>query len=186
MSNSIDISPGDGRSSAGAPERQAAWTDDFTEKSVHKDSPDAQVAAQARLNEQANKFVDDNGLAEPMDVWDKGKIDPKQRGFVVEAANGGNLPGATSPWDKFDVLPDGREVATSIKSMDPRLPSYTRGNAVYNQLRKYVDAVEAAKRSDRGGVPINPKDLDGRVLEFYVPPDGLSRKQVAQVDRARH
>lgn len=107
------------------------------------------------------------------------------RGFVVEAANGGNLPGSTSPWDKLEKGPDGGQVATSIKSMDPRLLSYTRGNAVYNQLRTFVDAIDGAERSDRGGVPINPKDLDGRVLEFYVPPDGLSPKQSAQVDRAR-
>ncbi len=169
-----------------SPDRRVAWTDDFSEKASHKDSPDPQSAAQAKLNARANRFVDDNGLTEPMDVWDTGKIRATDRGFVVEAANGGNLPGSTSPWDKLDVLPDGREVATSIKSMDPRLPSYTRGNAVYNQLRDYIDAVDGAGVSTRGRVRIVPDELDARALEFYVPPDGLTPKQSAQVDRARH
>lgn len=120
-----------------------------------------------------------------MDVRDTGKIRTMDRGFVVEAANGGNLPGSTSPWDKLDVLPDGREVATSIKSMDPRSSSYTRGNAVYNQLRGYIDAVEGAGVSTRGRVRIVPDELDARAVEFYVPPDGLSSKQAAQVDSAR-
>lgn len=160
-------------------------TDDLSESASHPNSLDPQSAAQAKLNERANRFVDDKGLTEPMDVWDTGKIRAMDRGFVVEAANGGNLPGSTSPWDKFDVLPDGREVATSIKSMDPRRPSYTRGNAVYNTLRDYIDAVDGAEVSRRGGVRIDPEDLDGRRLEFYVPPDGLSSKQAAQVDSAR-
>lgn len=110
---------------------------------------------------------------------------PRTGGFVVEAANGGNLPESTSPWDKLEKSPDGRRVATSIKSMDPRLPSYTRGNAVFNTLSRYIDAVDSAKFSARGGVPIHPRHLDARVLEFYVPPDSLSPKQLAQVDRAR-
>lgn len=169
----------------GGSDRAVAWTDDFSEKASHQDSPDAQVAAQAKLNERANRFVDDKGLTEPMDVWDTGKIRATDRGFVVEAANGGNLPGSTSPWDKLEKSPDGRRVATSIKSMDPRLPSYTRGNAVFNTLSRYIDAVDSAKFSARGGVPIHPRHLDARVLEFYVPPDSLSPKQLAQVDRAR-
>lgn len=187
----VDRHDADGRTGAAAesggasPDRRVAWTDDFTEKASHKDSPDPQSAAQAKLNERANRFVDDNGLTEPMDVWDTGKIRAMDRGFVVEAANGGNLPGSTSPWDKLEKSPDGGQIATSIKSMDPRLPSYTRGNAVYNTLTDYVDAIDGAEYSAHGGVKIDPELLDSRRLEFYVPPEGLSTKQLSQVDRAR-
>lgn len=46
-------------------------------------------------------------------------------------------------------------------------------------------SLNARANSFRGNVTIIPEDLDGRRLELYVPPDGLSTKQLAQVYSAR-
>lgn len=161
------------------------WSDDFTEKGAKRDSSDPQEAAEGRLNDRAQRYVDRYGLDEPEDVWDTSKIDPQKRGFIVEAAQGGNLPGSYRTWDKYEVTPDGRQVATSIKSIDPSLPSYADGNAVESTLKGYVDDVAGATTQDRGGVRINPRDLDGRELEIVTPPEGFTADQLEQVHRVR-
>lgn len=161
------------------------WVDDFTERAAKKDSSDPMEAAQGRLNERANRYVDRYDLDDPEDVWDQSKIDPRRRGIVVEAAQGGNLPGSYRTWDRFEVTPDGRNVATSIKSMDPSLPSYSTGNGVESTLRGYVDDITAATPQNRGGVSIDPDDLDGRVLEVVTPPGGFTADQLEQLHRAR-
>lgn len=161
------------------------WVDDFAERAAKKDSADPFEASQARLNERANRYVERYGLDKPEDVWDESKIDPRRRGFVVEAAQGGNLPGSYKTWDKLEHTADGGQVATSIKSIDPSAPSYAGGNAVENQLRGYVDEIDAATPQNRGGVSIDPDDLDGRVLEIVTPPEGFTAAQLEQVHRAR-
>lgn len=161
------------------------WSDDFKEKGEKRDSSDPQEAAEARLNDRAQRYVDRYDLEKPEDVWDTDKIDARRRGFVVEAAHGGNLPGSYKTWDKYEVTPDGREVATSIKSIDPSLPSYADGSAVERTVKGYVDDAAGATAQNRGGVSIDPADLDGRVVEIVTPPGGFDADQLEQVHRAR-
>lgn len=161
------------------------WKDDFTEKAAKKDSDDPQEAAQARLNDRANRYVDRYGLKEPEDVWDTDKIDPKKRGIIVEAAQDGNLPGSYKTWDKYEVQANGDRVATSIKSMDPSLKTYGTDGAVERRLKDYVDEIDKATPNSRGGVSINPQQLDGKVLEVVTPPDGFTPSQLEELNRAR-
>ncbi|MGO1165156.1 MAG: hypothetical protein ACTMHL_00925 [Janibacter sp.] len=161
------------------------WKDDFTEKAAKKDSNDPQEAAQTRLNDRANRYVERYGLKEPEDVWDTDKIDPKKRGIIVEAAQDGNLPGSYKTWDKYEVQANGDRVATSIKSMDPSLKTYGTDGAVERQLKDYVDEIDKATPNSRGGVSINPQQLDGKVLEVVTPPDGFTPSQLEELNRAR-
>lgn len=161
------------------------WKGDFTERAANKGSSDPREAAQARLNERANRYVERYDLEDPEDVWDQGKIDPRRRGIIVEAAHDGNLPGSFRTWDKIEQRADGGQVATSIKSIDPSAPSYATGNGVENTLKGYVNDIDNATTQNRGGVSIDPDDLDAKVLEIVTPPGGFDAGQLEQLHRVR-
>lgn len=161
------------------------WKGDFTEKASKKNSTDPHERSQGRLNERANDYVNRYGLTEPEDVWDTSKIDPRRRGIVVEAAQGGNLPGSYKTWDKVEETADGRKVATSIKSIDPDAASYGKSGAVESRLKSYVDDIDNATPQNRGGVNIDPDDLDGKQLEVITPPGGFSASQLEELNRVR-
>jgi hypothetical protein len=106
-------------------------------------------------------------------VWDLG---PTTRGEIISDRCGENLPKGFPVIDRFV-----EGIVASIKSTNLRLKSYQKGEAVFNLGRKYVDKVAAFKSGKRKGYVISEDEIEGRELEWVIPP-GATKVQRAALD----
>ncbi|MEV0171376.1 hypothetical protein AB0I00_09665, partial [Streptomyces sp. NPDC050803] len=104
-------------------------------------------------------------------VW---SMPPSPRGFKIEEMLGGNLPNNFRTIDKWDK---GAGVATSIKSIDTSLPSYSTASGIRATGRKYVRAMARFNGASGGGVTIAQSEIKMRRLEIGVPRNGLTDSQ---------
>jgi filamentous hemagglutinin len=109
-------------------------------------------------------------------IWD---LIPLERWRAVEQRLGKNLPDQFPVIDKFV---DG--IATSIKSLDLKLDSYQKPNAVFNMVRRYIDEVAEFKGAKRAGDAVQLRQIRGRALDLAIPP-GATLPQRAQLDQLR-
>ncbi|TXI44940.1 MAG: hypothetical protein E6Q50_17235, partial [Lysobacter sp.] len=103
--------------------------------------------------------------------WNK---NPFERGFEIEKMLGGNLPSNFPTIDRFQ---DG--IATSIKSVDLRLPSYQNAATLQRTLNGYVDKVAAFKGRTWADVEVPASRIRGRELLLAVPGRGTAAQQAA-------
>lgn len=107
---------------------------------------------------------------------------PTQRGYVLEATEGGNLPPNYPVIDRIDETDDGLDVV-SIKSLDPHGTTY-QGSRFTSKINEYVDNVADFTEENHGGVRITERQVDQRTLELIIRPDSLTPAQSERLDRA--
>lgn len=74
-------------------------------------------------------------------------------------------------------------VATSIKTLNLGAKSYGKGNAVFNQLSKYVDDLAGFNGRTWGGQTVKGGDITSRVLKVGIP-KGATNAQIQQINNA--
>ncbi|MCK0203068.1 hypothetical protein MWN41_08585, partial [Ornithobacterium rhinotracheale] len=114
-------------------------------------------------------------------IWNLPVLGQGGRGFVYEKML--NLKGAmkSSNFPVIDAFYKG--VATSVKTMNLGAKSYGKGNAVFNQLSKYIDDLAGFSGKTWGGQTVKGSDITSRVLEVGIP-KGATRSQIQQINRA--
>ena len=73
--------------------------------------------------------------------------------------------------------------ATSVKTMNLGAKSYSKGNAVYSQLSKYIDALAGFNGKEWAGNVVKGSDIKSKVLEVGIP-RGATSAQVQQINKA--
>ena len=101
------------------------------------------------------------------------------RGFFVEAFRRGNLPKNFPVIDKWL-----RGVATSIKSIDPRMVTYQQIPKFRSTLNAYVKKLDLWQGQTQpwGGVAVPPSAVQQKVLEIVVPRGSLTPAHQAVID----
>lgn len=103
---------------------------------------------------------------------------PLARGFVYEAAAGGNLVRNYPVIDKFV-----KGVATSIKTLDLKAKTYQKAGAVYSKLKGYIDDLYEFQGTIKGGVNTTNGAIKEKVLDVAIP-KGASTQQVEMIQKA--
>ncbi len=104
--------------------------------------------------------------------------DPLARGFVYEAAAGGNLVRNYPVIDKFIS-----GVATSIKTLDLKAKSYQKAGAVYSKLKGYIDDLYDFQGTIKGGVNTTNGAIKEKILDVAIP-KGATTQQVEMIQKA--
>lgn len=104
---------------------------------------------------------------------------PSARGLTIEGMLGGNLPKAFPVIDKFV---DG--VATSIKSIDLTVDTYSKGNNLLNTLNGYINKLDNFTYGSREGVTIGSSDITSKVLEVAIQSGKATLGQWEQISKA--
>lgn len=132
------------------------------------------------LATKALGILDDNNVTDLDQVWDD--VRPLDRGYVLEATEGGNLPPNYPTIDRIERTDDGVDI-TSIKSLDPQAKSY-QGSRFTRTINEYVDSVADFNGKDHGGVEVTAREIDHRTLDLIIRPDSLTPAQTERLDRA--
>jgi hypothetical protein len=117
-------------------------------------------------------------------VW---TLAPTARGFAIESKLGGNLPPGFRVIDRFN-----NGVATSIKSVDLKAPTYQNLQLLTNKLDGFVDDVKAWQGCPRpyAGVDIQPNLVLSKQVQVAVPQGAMTPAQQsvfsAAVQRAQN
>ena len=109
------------------------------------------------------------------------KIAALQRGFVYEEMLALKGTFNVSNFPVIDAFYNG--VATSVKTMNLGAKSYSKGNAVYSQLSKYIDALAGFNGKEWAGNVVKGSDIKSKVLEVGIP-RGATSAQVQQINKA--
>lgn len=108
-------------------------------------------------------------------VWELGWA---ARGTRIEEALDANLR-------EFDVIDDFRDgIATSIKSVDLRTPTYQDTRRLFGRLSRLVDDVANFNGDQVGEVVIEASDITGRTLRVVVPKTTVTPAQRAAIGAA--
>lgn len=108
-------------------------------------------------------------------VWELGWA---ARGTRIEEALDANLR-------EFDVIDDFRDgIATSIKSVDLRTPTYQDTRRLFGRLSRLVDDVANFNGDQVGEVVIEASDITGRTLRVVVPKTIVTPAQRAAIGAA--
>lgn len=100
------------------------------------------------------------------------------RGTRIEEALDANLR-------EFDVIDDFRDgIATSIKSVDLRTPTYQDTRRLFGRLSRLVDDVANFNGDQVGEVVIEASDITGRTLRVVVPKTTVTPAQRAAIGAA--
>jgi RHS repeat-associated protein len=110
-------------------------------------------------------------------VWSNG---PASRGLLIEEALGGNLPKGFPVIDKI-----AGKVATSIKSIDLKAPSYQAANKLFNKVKGYVDKLDRFDSQEWGGTVVEKGiTYTGKALELAVPKGATTSAQANALAKA--
>ena len=103
-----------------------------------------------------------------------------ERGLEIEKYLGGNLP---ANFPVIDKLNDG--VATSIKSIDVTLDSYTKGNGLLNTLNGYINKLDNFSTGSLSGVTVTEGvNFTNKALEVAIQPGKATLAQWDQIGKA--
>lgn len=109
-------------------------------------------------------------------VWD---LPPLERGVPVEKGAGVNIGG------NYPVIDDLRGgVATSVKSIDLKAPSYQKPGAVESRIKGQVNRLDRFQGVDQSGFDSRGPFMNQKVLDVYVPKNSISPSQASQMSRA--
>jgi RHS repeat-associated protein len=112
-----------------------------------------------------------------LSVWTKNAL---ERGLEIEKMLGGNLP---DNFPVIDKLKDG--VATSIKSIDVTLDSYTKGNGLLNTLNGYINKLDNFSTGSLSGVTVTEGvNFTTKSLEVAIQPGKATLSQWEQIGKA--
>ena len=120
-----------------------------------------QVAASSQIVQQGTE-----------DIWNLGLAD---RGAAIEEALGGNLPPGFPTIDRF-----ANGVATSIKSLDLRLPTYQNIGRLTSTVSGYIDRLYAFEGAARAGVAV--PDPAVKVPQLAIPSGAATPTQQAALN----
>jgi len=113
----------------------------------------------------------------PSEDWKQGWA---ERAFGIERARGGNLPPG---FPVIDLIPNG--IATSIKSIDLRAPTYQDPGALEARLERYVDKLAEFNGAQRGETNIKSTDISGRTLDLVIPRGSMTSSQRDVIERVK-
>lgn len=114
---------------------------------------------------------------EEISVWGFNRT---QRGRIIERMLGGNLPKGFPVIDKLE-----NGVATSIKSIDVTLDSYTKKRGLFNTLNKYINDLANFERGARSGVVVEEGEhFTEKILEVAIQTGKASLQQWAEIGEA--
>jgi hypothetical protein len=104
-----------------------------------------------------------------------------ERGLAIEKRLGKNTP------DTFPVIDriKNRE-ATSIKSIDLTLPSYSTPSGIKKEVNKYINQLYNFEQKTHSNFTIKRSDWDKKVLELVIPPGASAEQRLALQELANH
>ncbi len=139
-------------------------------ENLRKGSDAEQDALRGTIEDEMDAdFVNERG------IWDsKG---PGDRGLIAEGLLGMNLPQGFPTFDRFE-----NGVATSIKSLDTWLNSYTSQSALLGRVKTYIDKAADFKRGTRLGVVVTADMIVERRLLLAIPRDTTPTQWLALLD----
>ena len=153
----------DFRKTSGAPQSELDYFEDknltnqMTALAIVAGFTDLPVIGMGRSGFYKPRFSDDV----VNQVWALG---PAPRGEAIEAAWGHNLPQKFKTWDHFE-----KGVATSYKSIDIRLPGYSKSGSIWNYGKRAVDAAIDFDNYYLKGVRIDSSMIGTRSVRIAVP-----------------
>jgi len=95
------------------------------------------------------------------------------------ASGGANLPYGFSTFDDFR-----NGVATSIKSIDLALPSYTKSGGILSQIKKYINSAANFESYTKSGFTLTAADITERVVQVAIRPGSATIDQWLEISKA--
>ncbi|MDC0714069.1 hypothetical protein POL68_36730 [Stigmatella sp. ncwal1] len=101
------------------------------------------------------------------------------RGYMIEGHLGGKLPYGFPVIDKF-----AKGVATSIKSINLRAPSYQNPSRLSSLMNGYINKLANFRGASRMGQTVSQGQIQSRVIEVVIPKGAATPAQQQVINQA--